>query len=170
MSSNVNPFGPPKGLMDHLAAALDRITALPEVDAETMTRCFATRHGLAPGSVLAGNGSTELIYLLPMVMGWRSVAIAGPTYADYADACRLAGVAPRLVTARRADAFRPNLDLLSAAATQAEALFICNPNNPTGVLLEREHLVALCAAHPDTDIIVDESYLPFVPGAAGPVS
>jgi threonine-phosphate decarboxylase len=167
MSSNVNPYGPPSGLMAHLGGELDQITALPEVDAGAMTRAFADRHGLDARTVLAGNGSTQLIYLLPAVMGWRKVAIAGPTYADYADACRLQAIPPTLVPARREEGFRPNLDALSAAADQAEALFICNPNNPTGALLEREHLIALCAAHPDTHMIVDESYLPFVPGSEG---
>jgi threonine-phosphate decarboxylase len=146
---------------------LDRVTALPEVDAGAMTRAFATRHGLDHRTVLAGNGSTQLIYLLPAVMGWQSVAIAGPTYADYADACRMRAITPHLVPARREEGFQPNLDALSAAADQAEALFICNPNNPTGALLEREHLIALCAAHPNTHIVVDESYLPFVPGWDG---
>lgn len=167
MSSNVNPFGPPQGLMDHLHQALERITALPEVDAGTMTRAFAARHGLDPRTVLAGNGSTQLIYLLPAVMGWKKVAIAGPTYADYADACRMRAITPTQVAARAADDFQPNLDALSETAAQADALFICNPNNPTGALLQREHLLALCAAHPETDIVVDESYLPFVPAAAG---
>jgi threonine-phosphate decarboxylase len=162
MSSNVNPFGPPEGLMDHLKAELDRITSLPEVDAGEMRRAFAARHALDPHTVLAGNGSTQLIHLLPAVLGWRKVAIAGPTYADYADACRMQAVTPVLVPARRQEGFRPNLDALSEAADQVEALFICNPNNPTGALLAREHLMALCAAHPDTAIVVDESYLPFV--------
>lgn len=162
MSSNVNPYGPPEGLMDHLSAELSRIAALPEVNAGTMTSAFAARHGLDPRTVLAGNGSTQLIYLLPAVMGWRKVAIVGPTYADYADACRMQAISPVLVPARREEGFRPNLDALSAAAARADALFICNPNNPTGVLLARDHLLALCAAHPDTAIIVDESYLPFV--------
>jgi threonine-phosphate decarboxylase len=166
MSSNVNPFGPPPGLMAHLRAELEQITALPEVDAGAMTRAFAARHGLDPRTLLAGNGSTQLIYLLPAVLGWKKVAIVGPTYADYADACRMQMIQPTLISALREDEFQPNLDTLSAAAAQVEALFICNPNNPTGSLLAREHLVALCAAHPDTDIIVDESYLPFVPDIA----
>jgi threonine-phosphate decarboxylase len=153
--------------MDHLQGELDRIMSLPEVDAGTMTQAFAARYGLDARTVLAGNGSTQLIYLLPAVMEWESVAIAGPTYADYADACRLRAVTPTLVPALREEGFQPNLDALSAAADRAEALFICNPNNPTGALLEREHLMALCAAHPDTQIIVDESYLPFVPGSEG---
>ena len=166
MSSNVNPFGPPPGLVEHLQDELRQITALPEVDAGDMTHAFAARQGLDPRTVLAGNGSTQLIYLLPAVLGWRKVAIAGPTYADYADACRMQKIEPTLIPALRQDDFRPNLDALSAAARQVQALFICNPNNPTGSLLAREHLVALCAAHPDTDIVVDESYLPFVPDTA----
>jgi threonine-phosphate decarboxylase len=166
MSSNVNPFGPPEGLMDYLRAELGQITSLPEVDAGEMRRAFAARYALDPRTVLAGNGSTQLIHLLPEALGWRKVAIAGPTYADYADACRMQAISPVLLAARRQEGFRPNLDALSAAADQAEALFICNPNNPTGAQLAREHLLALCAAHPDTTIVVDESYLPFVHPAA----
>ena len=43
MSSNVNPFGPPEGLMNHLRGEFHRITSLPEADAGAMTRAFAAR-------------------------------------------------------------------------------------------------------------------------------
>ena len=71
MSSNVNPIGPMPELMDCLHIKLERIRALPEVDAATMTAAFARTCGLLPEQVLAGNGSTEILYLLPRALGSR---------------------------------------------------------------------------------------------------
>jgi threonine-phosphate decarboxylase len=87
MSSNVNPLGPPPGLVDFLKANLNVITALPEVDSSLLVRSFADRYGVDPATVLAGNGSTQFIYSIPPALGIKKALIIGPTYADYALLC-----------------------------------------------------------------------------------
>jgi len=163
MSSNVNPLGPLPELMAHLHRHLDRIQALPEVDAGAMTAAFADASGLLLDRVLAGNGSTELIYLLPRVLAPARAVVVGPTYADYADACRLAGVPVEHVTAGAADGFAPPLDRLQGALQPGDLVFLCNPNNPTGLMLDAGILTGLATARPDCRFVVDESYLPFAP-------
>ena len=165
MSSNVNPIGPMPELMDCLHIKLERIRALPEVDAAAMTAAFARTCGLLPEQVLAGNGSTEILYLLPRALGPRRAVILGPTYADYADACRLAAVPVHHVLAGPQDSFRPPMDRLAADLEKGDLVFICNPNNPTGSLIDDSTLLDLAAAHPGCIFLIDESYLPFV-GAA----
>jgi threonine-phosphate decarboxylase len=165
MSSNVNPLGPMPELMAHLHRRLDLIQALPEVDAAAMTAAFADAAGLAPDAVLAGNGSTELIYLLPRVLAPPRAVVVGPTYADYADACRLAGVPVSHVTVAAAEAFMPSLGRLKEALKPGDLVFVCNPNNPTGVLLDPEAILHVAAERPDCRFLVDESYLPFAPEA-----
>jgi len=161
MSSNVNPLGPMPELMAHLHRRLEAIQSLPEVDAAVMTAGFAEASGLAPDGVLAGNGSTELIYLLPRVLAPPRAVVVGPAYADYADACRLAGVPVIHVTADAAEAFAPPLDRLQGALQPGDLVFVCNPDNPTGVLLAGGTMADLVAARPDCLFVVDESYLPF---------
>ena len=68
----------------------------------------------------------------------------------------------RFCMAEKETGFAPNLEGLSAMADDADAVIICNPNNPTGTLIPVEKIRALVAAHPDTWFVVDESYLPFV--------
>ncbi len=165
MSSNVNPLGPMPELMDCLQHRLERIRALPEVDAAAMTAAFAKTCGLLPQQVLAGNGSTEILYLLPRALRPRRAVILGPTYADYADACRLAGAPLHHVLAGPDDGFRPPLERLAADLEDGDLVFICNPNNPTGRLIDGPALLELAAAHRRCTFLVDESYLPFV-GAA----
>jgi len=163
MSSNVNPLGPPPGLLDHLKRQLEGINALPEADAAGPIRAFATRHGIGPEQVAAGNGTTQLIYALPSALGFKTAMIVGPTYADYADACALHGTAFRFFLTRVKEGFRADLAAIARQAEGVDGVFICNPNNPTGNLIAGKDLAGLVEACPGTVFIVDESYLPFAP-------
>ena len=167
MSSNVNPFGPPPGLLSFLAENIDRAVALPEVDAARLRHAFADQHGIDPVRVLAGNGSTQFIYCLPRALESRRVLILAPTYADYADACRMNGVPFDFLTTDEASGFgyEPDRVAKAVAASGADTVFICNPNNPTGVMMSPQAIAGLCHEHPQTRFILDESYLGFVPQA-----
>jgi threonine-phosphate decarboxylase len=162
LSSNVNPFGPPPGLLPHLAQHLDWIGVLPEVDAASAVACFAAFHGLPADQVLAANGTTQLIYDLPRALSLKQALIVGPTYADYRDGCRRSQVASNSWLSRPQEDFQPDLEAIAEAAHGCDAIYICNPNNPTGTLLGRAALQELAGRCPDKTLIIDESYLPFV--------
>jgi len=161
MSSNVNPCGALPGIKGNLAKRLAAIESLPEADAGTITRRFADCHGVAPENVMPGNGSTQLLYALPRALDTRRALIVGPTYADYASACRQQGVEPDWFLAKEVQDFQPDLDRLAALVSQYDTVFICNPINPTGTLVPPSDLTALFHSRPDTLFVVDESYLPF---------
>jgi threonine-phosphate decarboxylase len=163
MSSNVNPLGPPPGLLDYLGRRLAAVTALPEADAGGAVAAFSARHGVAQQRVVGGNGSTQFIYILPRVLHSRRVLILGPTYADYRDACVLCGavIEDLLAGAQTGFAFSPD-DIDRRLRGGVDTAFICNPNNPTGVLIPAEVVETLCRRHRDVWFVVDESYLPFV--------
>jgi threonine-phosphate decarboxylase len=161
MSSNVNPLGPLPGLMIHLHENLERIIALPEAGAGSIIQAFSSRHDIDPKNVLAGNGTTQLIYTLPIALKIRQALILGPTYSDYADACRMHGVDFRFAIANKTTSFRHTLDTMDIEPS--DAVFICNPNNPTGTLIPPETIESLCRRYPHIRFIIDESYLPFVP-------
>lgn len=161
MSSNVNPMGPLPGLMNHLHEQLDRIIALPEAGAGSIIQAFSRRHGIDSRKVLAGNGTTQLIYTLPLALKIRKALIFGPTYSDYADACRMHGADFRFILSSEKTSFCHTLDAMDNKP--ADTVFICNPNNPTATLIPSETIASLCRKHPHIRFIIDESYLPFVP-------
>jgi len=162
MSSNVNPLGPPEALLDFLRNNLEAISALPEVAATTALTAFAKFHDLDPSYVIPGNGTTELIYFLPQVLQSRKVLILAPTYADYADSCRMSKVEHEFFMATEDCLFQPDLEALASRLEKYDTVFICNPNNPTGVLIPVEELEQLCRSWPEKYFIIDESYLHFV--------
>lgn len=162
MSSNVNPLGPMPQLIDHLKESIGDIKALPEVDACGMIKRYALDCDIDPNRVLAGNGTTQFIYTLPLALQPSGVLIVGPTYSDYADACRMHRIPFRYLMAREHDGFAPDVGRIAAAAADCDTVVICNPNNPTGQIIPRADLEQLCCAYPDKLFIIDESYLPFV--------
>jgi threonine-phosphate decarboxylase len=162
MSSNVNPLGPPPGLVDYLKSNLHVITALPEVDSNLLLLSFANYYDVHPATVLAGNGSTQFIYSLPLALGTKRALILGPTYADYADACRMHDIQFEYLMAQETQGFKAEINSIKARVKAFDTVFICNPNNPTGTLYKAGELESLCSNCPDTYFVIDESYLPFV--------
>lgn len=163
MSANVNPLGPMPALMDHLKDNLGVIAALPEVDAGGIVDAFAHIHGIDSALVMAGNGSTQLIYLIPRALAARRALVVGPTYADYHDACAMNGVACDHFICRAGDGFAPDMAAIADQAAGMDLVFLCNPNNPTGNLTDRSAVTDLCRSLPETVFLIDESYLPFAP-------
>ena len=162
MSSNMNPLGPFPGLMAHLSEKLPSILALPQPDAYDCITAFAARNRVPPENVLVANGTTQFIYTLPRALKTKKALILGPTYADYADACRMHNVPYGYFTTEAIHAFKVDLNLLAASIENADTIFICNPNNPTGVLIPEPDVTDICRLFPDKQFIIDEAYMPFV--------
>lgn len=161
MSSNLNPLGPPEGLASHLKDRMDKIISLPEVDSRHITTLVAERYGIPRECVLAGNGTTQFIYAIPRALFTRKALVVGPSYADYRDACVMNGADCDFFLMQAEDDFEPDKEALSKAIIGKDTVFICNPNNPTGVMWNDNQLESLCRAFPETCFVIDESYLPF---------
>ena len=167
MSSNLNPLGPPPGLMEHLAGKLSTIVSLPEVDAGKIKGLLAEKYGIGPGSILAGNGTTEFIYSIPRALKTRRALIVGPTYADYRDACEMHGAEADFLITQKEKRFRIDPMDIAEASAGYDTVFFCNPNNPTGTLVKAEAIKKMAEAKSEVRFIIDESYLPFACDAYG---
>jgi threonine-phosphate decarboxylase len=167
MSSNLNPLGPPPGLEAFLADNIGKIRSLPQADAREMINAFSRRYNVDAGRVIAGNGTTWFLYTLPLALKTRKMLILGPTYSDYRDGCVMHGVDYDYAMAGADTLFVPDLDRVSEmlAAGGFDTMVICNPNNPTGAMVEKEAILGLVRDYPQVRFVVDESYLPFVDNA-----
>ena len=165
MSSNLNPLGPPEIIESFICENVMKIRSLPEPDAASMRAGFARCHGMDENRVVAGNGTTWFIYILPFALGSKKALIAGPTYSDYRDACFMYHTDVEHCLATPENGFQPKADAISRLAAKADTVFLCNPDNPTGALMSKDKIEYLLKKHTTTLFIVDESYLPFVENA-----
>lgn len=145
-SSNVYNRIDHSGLYQRLNERLSTICSYPEPMPYSLESEIARRYSLTPRQVCVTNGATEAIYLIAQVFQGRISAVLGPTFSVYADACR--------VHRHKVKPFYS----LDALPEDAELVWICNPNNPTGEVRNKEDLKALVDSHPDKLFIFDQSY------------
>ncbi len=163
-SASTNAYGPPPGVREALAAC--DVTRYPDRGAAPLRQALAEREGVTPDRVLVGNGAAGLIWALALAeLRPDDVAfIVGPTFGEYAAASRLARAAIHTWQSDPARDFAPDVTALAQAiaASRPRLIWLCNPNNPTGVYLGKEALSALLPAAPDALWVLDEAYRPFV--------
>jgi threonine-phosphate decarboxylase len=163
-SVNLNPLGCPGLVRSRWKELMEGIDRYPSLEGEGIARYLRERLDLGGENVLGANGSTEMIYLLPRALGLQRVAVVSPCYHDYHRASLLAGAQVRRIPLAPEAQFRPpSAARLSAAMAEADALWLGNPNNPTGTFLPRAFLSDLAGRFPETWLIVDEAFMPFDP-------
>jgi histidinol-phosphate aminotransferase len=165
-SSNINAYGPSPKVGEAVSRTpLDRY---PDQEALTLCAVLAEYLGITPLCILAGNGSAELIWLASWAFLRPSdrVLVLGPTFSEYARMAALMGADVKIHLAKEENSFALSPtevgDLL--VSWKPRLVFVCNPNNPTGTVLDRHAIVKWIFSHPHTIFIVDESYWEFSSG------
>ncbi len=166
-SASINPLGPPAAVLRTIRSALKQIAHYPDPDCWQLRQELTQQIGVDPDMILVGNGSTELIHLLPRALTIKAALIIGPTFEEYARALTNAGSSVQYVHARREERFRPPLnDVLrqfSAKQSKFDAVFLCNPNNPTGQVMSRLALreLAEVVERQQGWLIIDEAFIDY---------
>ena len=145
-SSNVYNHVDHSGLHQHLFQQMESIRTYPEPEPYSLEKVLAERFHLSSEEVCVTNGATEAIYLIAQTFRNQISAILMPTFSEYADACRLHGhkVVP--------------IYNLNRLPDRGRLIWLCNPNNPTGELREKEVLTACIKQNPQRIFIMDQSY------------
>ncbi len=168
-SASINPLGPPATGLRAIRAALKQIVHYPDPDCWQLKQELAQQCAVDADMILVGNGSTELIHLLPRALTITSALVMGPTFEEYTRALTDAGSSVQYVHARREERFRPPLkDALrqfSIKGSRFDAVFLCNPNNPTGQVMDRLAVRELAEAVERQQgwLIVDEAFIDYCP-------
>ncbi len=155
-SANINPLGPPEWLRPLISSQVSALQHYPDPHCTALIEAAAQRYGVSREEVIAGNGSTEILYLLARVLERKQAVIPVPCYGDYLKAAVQAGMSVRTPA--------ENTPLPGEWLTSDTVVFIGRPNNPTGTVCSAEMLRELAAAHPDTIFVVDEAFGDFVEG------
>jgi threonine-phosphate decarboxylase len=168
-SANINPLGLPRATKAALTAALRGIDRYPDPDCLLFRRAAAARHRVTVDEVLPGNGAAELIHLAARALRDRPALILSPSFSEYAAACSAEGVPVSLISASADESLALDTPAVLAAIARRRrcALWVANPNNPTGRLLQPawlEQLLRVCRAHEHV-LVLDEAFLDFAPGA-----
>ena len=162
-SVNLNFFGPPPIIAEKWPVLFETIEQYPSVSGDGVAGYYQSVCGVSPSNFLAGNGSTELIYLSARVLGYRRAAIITPSFHDYERASLLAGAdIVRYPLSPGNDFAFPPKERLVEILKDVDAIWIARPNNPTGNLFSKKLVLELADQFPEKWFIVDEAFVQFL--------
>jgi histidinol-phosphate aminotransferase len=164
LDSNENPFGPSARAVDAMREVLNAANSYPDDDCSLLRHKLAEHHGLPPDQVLVTAGSTAMLSLLCQTLlapGLNAVT-SERSFIVYSMAVRAAGA--HLVEAPMRSG-EDSFDLeaiLAAIDSNTRIVFLANPNNPTGTMLETDVVERFLARVPGHVVVVlDEAYYEF---------
>lgn len=168
-SANCNPLGTPEGVKRAVRESLDRLGDYPRVDYMPLREAIAAYEGVSADMVICGNGAAELIFSVCRAVEPKHALLVQPTFAEYERALQSMGCGIRSWFLQEKEGFVLGEDFLDALTPEIDMVFLCNPNNPTGILLDLSLLSQIVKRCGECGIflVVDECFLDFVrePGA-----
>lgn len=150
-SVNVSPLGLPVPIRELWDGLVLENEHYPTPQGEGVKAFYRSHFDLSEDCVLAGNGSIDLIYDVPRILGVTRASVPQPSFHDYTRSCQVCDVEIRH-------------DVLGCL-DGCDAYFIGNPNNPTGKLTPAQELLSLADANPSVSFFVDEAFIQFVDDA-----
>ncbi|MBN1654957.1 MAG: cobyric acid synthase [Deltaproteobacteria bacterium] len=165
-SANVNPLGLPDWLRITIDAAIGDLVHYPDPGCAELVESLAKHHGEERQSVLPGNGSAELLSVIPRSIDATRVLLPVPCYVDYRAVAESAGIEVVPLRAEARNGFRLDLSLLIETLRARDLVFIGQPNNPSGTALDSEALRGAALARAESLFVVDEAFIDFSQGVA----
>ncbi len=161
-SVNLNPLGTPELLRRGWEKLLEAVGVYPPVYGDGVAHYYREKFGIPSKNFLAGNGSTEMIYLVPRVLGLKRVMILTPSYHDYERASILAGakVTRHNLSPEMNFSLHDHGDM-DPDLNDLNGLWLARPNNPTGILFPKRLILELSDRFPNHMFIVDEAFIQF---------
>ena len=175
LASNENPLGPSPLALAAMQKVLAHLNLYPDGNAFYLKQKLAEKLGVAPANLVLGNGSNEIIeFVGHALLGGgdataANIVVSQYCFAIYPLVAKMFGADVITVPARNHGHDLPAM--LRAITPQTRAVFVANPNNPTGTLVPREEVIQFVNAVPDDVLLVmDEAYIEFLDDAVDLVS
>jgi threonine-phosphate decarboxylase len=162
-SVNTNLLGMPAAVKEALVRYQDDFERYPDPYCRELRAAISRADGVPEDAILCGNGASDLIFRLCLAVEPCAVLVCAPTFSEYEKAARLAGALVVQYPLLEDEGFKLTERFLPYVDGEIGMIFLCNPNNPTGDLIEPALLgeIAKRCRERRIVLVLDECFLPF---------
>ena len=175
-SANINPLGPSQRGLSALEAQLRYISHYPDATNDDVLNAIADTYGMNKDQIAVGNGAAELLYAICRLPGYTGAFVPAPGFSEYKEALEASQIPVRDIyyRPREDDNGKPYFEVpylaLETFAAELKGqdgriiVFLANPNNPDGTLLDKNHIRTVASMLKDANslLVIDESFIDFV--------
>lgn len=169
MASNENPLGPSPKALAAMRKELNKVHQYPDGPCTLLRKEMAQKFNITEDMIIFSNGAENVISLLgkAFINEGDDVIMANPTFPLYLTVTRIMGGRP--VCVKLKNHIHDLKTMMKRVGEGTKMVFICNPNNPTGTIVDRHELDLFISQIPKyVLIILDEAYIEFVSDAEYP--
>lgn len=162
-SANINPLGIPDGVRKAAIEAIDLCHHYPDPLCRKLRRALQEAQQLPEDWFFCGNGASDVLYRLVQVIQPKRALITAPTFSEYEAALTLVGCEVEHHCLRQEESYQVTGRILEDIQ-DVSVVFLCNPNNPTGSVIEPSLLeeIFIRCKQINAYLIIDECFLDFL--------
>lgn len=159
-SANMNPLGMPESVAEAACEGVRLSSSYPDVRCRALREAIAENEHVPAEWVICGNGAAELIFALVWAVKPKKALLAAPGFAEYEQALRGVDCQITFYPCREENGFALQENYLQYLTEDTDMVFLCNPANPTGLLIEPELLgrIADLCRERSILLVVDECF------------
>ena len=164
-SANINVLGFPSWVRPLINRDICRVIHYPDWDYKNLITSLEKYTGRRKSEISLGNGISEILYLLPLALDFEKAIIPIPTFSEYEKVCHLHNKEVISVDLKEEESFSLHCSSIEKEIENNKenklAVFLCHPNNPTGMGLDFETLKRCIKKYPQVYFIIDEAFIYF---------
>ena len=163
-SVNTNPLGAPESVKRAVQESVADIEHYPDVRCEALREAISGFEQVNMEAILCGNGAAELFFAAVQAVRPQKALVTAPSFSEYEEALRSVGAEVEYYYLCEEDNFQIREDYVDKLSKEIDMIFLCNPNNPTGQIIDRDMLIKILDRCKKQNIIVilDECFLEFL--------
>ncbi len=162
-SVNVNPKGTPEKVVEAAAEALRMSDRYPDAGCRDLIQAISKKDGVQANNIICGNGGAELIFQVAAALKPKKGLIIEPTFCEYRQSLEASECQIKTYQLTKETGFDVNAEIeriREQIEEDTDVVFVCNPNNPTGLSVSGENIEKLLKRCNETGtmLFIDESF------------
>lgn len=162
-SVNINPFGMPETVKEALENAVGDAVRYPDICAEQLTAAISAWTNVPKEQLVCGNGASELFMAAVHALHPKKILIPVPSFYGYEKAAKAAGCELSFYELSKENGYALEEGILEKLTEEVDLLFLANPNNPVGNLIEPSLLTGIAkrCRKQNITLVLDECFIAF---------
>lgn len=163
-SANINPLGIPASVKEAVKNAIKKCVNYPDPFCRELIEKLSKYLKISKEYCFISNGAADVLFKLALTLKPKRALLLAPTFADYEKALTTVLCKFTYYELQEKNSFVVTRDILKQINSRIDLIVICNPNNPTGKLMDQDLLLEVVekAFKTDTKVLIDECFMDFV--------
>ena len=163
-SANINPLGMPLAVKRAIIDNIDNFSSYPDPLCRALIDEMSKYENIPAEYIVCGNGAADIIYRIASAIKPKRALLTAPTFSEYEEAVKTVNCRIRYHYLLENDGFNLDESIFDKLVPDIDIVFLCNPNNPTGVPIKKQMILKVAARCKEnkTILVVDECFIEFM--------